>query len=243
MMGMEVDLVVRHGDFRLDAVFTVQSTGVTVLFGASGCGKTSLLRAIAGLDRHKGVIRFGETLWQDKNTFIPAYQRGIGYVFQEASLFEHLDVLGNIAYGAKRMAKGRGRLSLPKVIELLGLEGLVERSVEQLSGGERQRVAIARAIAMNPRVLLMDEPLASLDRARKHQLLPYFDRLRKELGLPIIYVSHSMDEVARLADRIVLIKNGGVRAEGGESDIHGRNNLYEEFNDQPETILERVVLG
>lgn len=207
----------RLGAFELDTAFTVPATGVTALFGPSGCGKTTVLRCIAGLHRVKdGLCEVGGEVWQDGASFRQTYQRPIGYVFQEASLFSHLSVRRNLLFGAPR---GRGGCSphtieFDEVMDLLGLETLLARSPQNLSGGERQRVAIGRALLSQPRLLLMDEPLSALDRGTKDEILPFLERLHDTLSLPVIYVSHDMAEVERLADHLVLMEAGRVLASG-----------------------------
>jgi len=201
--------------FMLDVDLLLPETGVTALFGPSGSGKTTLLRAIAGLERvAAGRLVVGGEVWQDGATFLPVHARPLGYVFQEASLFPHLSVRANIDYGRKRSRTAITAAALDRIVELLGIGALLARKPEQLSGGERQRVALARALAVGPRLLLMDEPLAALDLARKQEILPYLERLRAELKLPILYVSHAPDEVARLADHLVVLEAGRVQAQG-----------------------------
>ena len=205
------------GRFSLDAGFDAPARGVTGLFGPSGCGKTTMLRCIAGLHRlETGFCRVDGDVWQDDATFRPPHQRPVGYVFQEASLFPHLSVIRNLLYGARETiaAQAQGEIRFDEVIELLGLAALLERSPQNLSGGERQRVAIGRALLSQPKLLLMDEPLSALDRLTKDEVLPFLDRLHETLSLPIIYVSHDMAEVERLADHLVLMEAGRVIASG-----------------------------
>jgi molybdate transport system ATP-binding protein len=200
--------------FTLDVDLQLPGTGVTAIFGRSGSGKTTLLRAIAGLERaRQGIISFNGQVWQDASQFLPVHKRPLGYVFQEASLFPHLSVLKNLHFGLTRCTTER-TISLDHVVELLGINHLLERKADCLSGGERQRVAIARALAVSPRILLMDEPLSALDRERKQEILPYLERLRDELHIPILYVSHSPAEVSRLADHLVVLDGGRVTAQG-----------------------------
>jgi molybdate transport system ATP-binding protein len=195
------------GGFRLDAEFAFPGEGITALSGPSGSGKTTLLRAIAGLAKFEGrLVVDGET-WQDAGVFVPTHRRAVGVVFQEASLLPHLGVRGNLLYGAKR-AKGEGGLA--EVIDLLGLGPLMERAVAGLSGGERQRVALGRALLTRPRLLLLDEPLASLDAAAKAEILPYLERLHRTLKIPALYVSHDAGEIARLADRVLHMRDGRI---------------------------------
>lgn len=225
--GVELNLAVAHGDFRLQAELNLPGRGVTAIAGPSGCGKTTLLRGIAGLDRHAGHVRVNGEVWQDdaRGTFLPVHRRALGYVFQEASLLPHLDVRANIEYGWKRAASGAARPDPDRMLRLLGIDHLLGRRPADLSGGERQRVAIARALLAAPRLLLMDEPLAALDQARKQEVLPYLERLHEELALPILYVSHSPDEIARLADHLVLMEQGRVAGSGPITDMSARLDL------------------
>lgn len=201
--------------FPLDVKFNVPARGVTALFGPSGCGKSSVLRCIAGLEQvKKGHLRMNEEIWQDENTFVPAHKRSVGYVFQEASLFPHLNVLKNLKYGLKRRAQARQEAVFDDVVSLLGLEKMLDRAPLRLSGGERQRVAIGRALLSSPSILLMDEPMAALDRRSKDEIIPYLERLRSQLDIPMIYVSHDMNEVQRLCDHMVFLEDGQVRAAG-----------------------------
>lgn len=200
----------RLGEFELEAAFSVPASGVTGLVGPSGSGKTTLLRCIAGLQRMEGRLSFKGQLWQDGRRFTPAYQRPIGYVFQEPSLLAHLSVRANLLFGFKR-AKGR-RLALEDVAPVLGLEPLLERSTLKLSGGERRRVAIGRALLAQPELLLMDEPLSGLDPDAKAGILASIEALHRRLQIPILYVSHDVGEVLRLADRVLLMRAGRVQA-------------------------------
>ena len=218
------------GSFRLDVAFDAPMRGITAIFGSSGCGKTTVLRCVAGLRRLPGRLTVGGTVWQDDATgvFRRPNHRPIGYVFQEASLFPHLSVQGNLMYGARRRAGGRdgsGELGFDEVVELLGIAALVERSVSGLSGGERQRVAIGRALLAHPRLLLMDEPLASLDDAAKEEILPYLEALHASLAVPILYVSHDVREVARLADTMIVLSKGRNLCEGSVEDVLERLDL------------------
>lgn len=212
-------LSLNRDDFTLNIDQHLPAQGITVLFGPSGSGKTTVLRCVAGLDKATGFISLGDEVWQDSanNLFTPTWQRELGYVFQEASLFEHLDVRGNLHFGLRRSKRGREAghaQDLEAAIELLGISHLLARSVTSLSGGERQRVAIARALATRPKLLLLDEPLASLDMARRKEVLPWLERLHRELRIPILYVTHSMDELVRLADHVVLLDSGTVQGSG-----------------------------
>lgn len=228
---------------RVDEQFP--GRGVTCLFGHSGSGKTTLLRCIAGLVRAPGgrLVFQGET-WQDNAAWVPTHRRPLGYVFQEASLFPHLSVMGNLRYG-QRHSRSRGvpeqRVSLDQVIELLGIGHLLGRRPGRLSGGERQRVAIARALAVSPRILLMDEPLAALDHRRKQEILPYLERLHDELDIPVLYVSHAPDEVARLADHLVVMEQGRVLASGPLGETLARLDLPIRLGEDAGVVLEGRV--
>ncbi|MBL4918488.1 molybdenum ABC transporter ATP-binding protein [Szabonella alba] len=214
-MTLTVDLHHRFGDFTLDAEFEAPA-GVTALFGRSGSGKSSVVNAVAGLLRpDRGRITLEDRVLLDTALGVmqPPHRRRMGYVFQDARLFPHLTVRQNLLYG-RWFAPGRQGADPARIVALLGLDALLDRRPGTLSGGERQRVAIGRAILSNPRLLLMDEPLAALDEARKAEILPYLERLRDALGLPILYVSHSVAEVARLATTVVLMEAGRVLAAG-----------------------------
>ncbi|OEJ66956.1 molybdenum ABC transporter ATP-binding protein [Magnetovibrio blakemorei] len=208
------------GDFKLKAAFHVPATGVTALFGPSGCGKTTVLRCLAGLMRMPGSsLRFNRDVWQFENRFVPPHKRPIGYVFQEASLFAHLSVRQNLLFGAKRAFKDSSApavvgVAFDELVDLLGIEALLARAPNKLSGGERQRVAIGRALLSRPKLLLMDEPLAALDTANKDEILPYLEKLHAHLAIPVVYVSHDMAEVERLADHMILMDQGRVHAAG-----------------------------
>ncbi|MBB4019058.1 molybdate transport system ATP-binding protein [Chelatococcus caeni] len=211
---IEVALAGRRGGFALEASFTAPGQGVTAVFGPSGCGKTTVLRCIAGLERLEGTCRVTGETWQDETTFRPPHRRPVGYVFQEASLFAHLSVEGNLLYGVRGRVPADAAVRFDDVVELLGLSPLLMRAPHNLSGGERQRVAIGRALLSQPRLLLMDEPLSALDRATKDEILPFLERLHLSLSLPVLYVTHDMREVERLADHLVLMRAGRVIAAG-----------------------------
>jgi molybdate transport system ATP-binding protein len=205
------------GGFSLDASFAVPATGVTAIFGPSGCGKTTVARCLAGLQYlPASFCAVDGEIWQDQSTFRKVHQRPIGYVFQEASLFPHLSVRRNLLYGAPRdlAAPGPDGIGFDEVIELLGLSRLLDRSPQNLSGGERQRVAIGRALLSQPKLLLMDEPLSALDRLTKNEILPFLERLHERLSLPVIYISHDMSEIERLADHLILMQHGKVLGAG-----------------------------
>jgi molybdate transport system ATP-binding protein len=216
MSANELALRLSRPGFELDVDLQLPGAGITVLFGPSGSGKTTLLRCVAGLERAAGRVSMSGQAWQDDagQLFLPTWRRALGYVFQEASLFEHLSVRGNLEFGLKRSAGQSARKTLDDAVQLLGIDHLLDRRPEGLSGGERQRVAIARALATRPGLLLLDEPLASLDAARRQDILPWLARLRDEWRLPMLYVTHSADELARLADHVVVLEQGRVRASG-----------------------------
>jgi len=204
----------RLGAFRLDAAFTAPAQGITGLFGPSGCGKTTLLRCLAGLTRMRGALRVGEAVWQDERVFLAPHRRRSAYVFQDADLFLHLNVRGNLEFGLRRAGTPIA-VAFDEVIALLNLGPLLTRSTAKLSGGERQRVAIGRALLSQPRLLLLDEPLAGLDATAKAEILPYLERLHVAVAIPVIYVSHDLAEIARLADHLMLLRGGRWGGWGG----------------------------
>jgi molybdate transport system ATP-binding protein len=232
-----------RGGFTLDVDLQLPASGITAIFGPSGSGKTTLLRCVAGLEQAaEARVAIGDAVWQDstRGIFLPTHRRPLGYVFQEASLFDHLDVCGNLAFGAKRA--GAPPQALEPLVDLLGIAALLARRPHQLSGGERQRVAIARALATQPRVLLLDEPLAALDLARRREILPWLERLRDELRIPMLYVTHSGDEVARLADHLVLLEDGQVRAAGPLAATLSRIDLPAIPGEEPGALLHGHVV-
>ena len=239
-MSLHLQFNLTRADFALNADLQLPGRGVTALFGPSGCGKTTLLRCIAGLERASGSLTVNEHLWQDATHFVPTHQRAIGYVFQEASLFPHLSVRGNLQYGMKR-ASSNGKVASDPIIDLLGIRALLDRKPEGLSGGERQRVAIARALAVDPKLLLMDEPLAALDLKRKQEILPYLDRLQATLEIPILYVTHSPDEVVRLAHHLVVMDAGSVVASGELADTLSQLDLPVKLGQEAGVVIESVV--
>jgi len=240
---IEAALHLPRRDFTLDVSLALPERGVTALFGPSGCGKTTVLRALAGLERAAGRVALGSEVWQDDaaRRFVPTHGRALGYVIQESVLFPHLDVRRNLGYGLARIAPTARRIALEQVVELLGIGHLMARRPATLSGGERQRVAIARALATSPQLLLMDEPLAALDAARKAELLPYLERLHEQLAIPVVYVSHALDEVVRLADHLVLMEAGRVVAEGPLADTLARLDLPLALGDDAGVVLGGTV--
>lgn len=226
-MNIEVALRKRIGTLAVDVNFT-SGAGIVALFGRSGAGKSTIVNLIAGLlSPDSGRIRLGDRLLYDAAAGIdlPPHRRGIGYVFQEGRLFPHLTVRQNLLYGAWFSRLAPASAGFDRVVALLGIEGLLARHPGNLSGGEKQRVAIGRALLAKPEILLMDEPLAALDEARKSELLPYIERLRDEAGIPILYVSHTVNEVVRLAASVVLVSDGKSIAQGPVAEILGRLDL------------------
>lgn len=241
-MIIEARFRFRRGKFSLDVDLTVPGQGVTAIFGPSGCGKTSLLRVIAGLEYvTDGYLKVGEQVWQDETMFLPSHKRPLGYVFQEPSLFPHLNVQRNLEYGLNRLRRQERKVPLDRAIELLGIGHLLQRGAHQLSGGEQQRVAIARALAVSPAMLLLDEPLAALDQKLKHEILPYLETLHRELQIPVLYVSHSRTEIARLADYMILLEEGTAQATGTVSELFSRLDLSLAHGPDTETVIESVV--
>jgi molybdate transport system ATP-binding protein len=208
--GLKARLHGRLGAFQLDATLALAPRGITALVGPSGSGKTTVLRCIAGLTRLAGEVSLDKAVWQDASVFTPAYRRPVGFVFQDAGLLSHLTVKGNLLYAHNRADKAAPMIAWDEVVELLGLGALLPRSPAHLSGGERQRVALGRALLTQPKLLLMDEPLSSLDVAAKAQILPYLERLHRTLAIPVLYVSHDPAEVARLADHVLTMDAGRI---------------------------------
>ena len=247
MSGLQLQALLERPGFTLQLDLQLPERGISALFGPSGSGKTSALRVLAGLEpRARGRVQIGNDVWQDSaaGVFLPTHRRAIGYVFQEASLFSHLNVEDNLAFGFKRTPAATRRFDWPQVLSLaerLGVQHLLQRWPQQLSGGERQRVAIVRALAASPRLLLMDEPLAALDAPRKAEILPYLERLSTELDLPVVYVSHAIDEVARLADQLVLLEAGQVRAQGPTDALLTQLDLPLAHGDSAAAVLSCTV--
>jgi len=232
--------------FTLRAELQVPAQGVTAVFGPSGSGKTLLLRALAGLDRQaRGRVAFRGQCWQDdaQGRFVPTHQRALAYVFQEPSLFPQLSVRGNLEFGFVRTPAAARSVGWHQAIELLDVGPLLERAVDALSGGERQRVAIARALLASPQLLLMDEPLAALDVARRREILPCLLRLHRELSLPVIYVSHQIEEVTALAQHLVLLQEGAVLASGPTAQMLARLDLPTAQDEHAGVLIEASVVS
>ena len=240
-MSIDINLNFVRGDFTLALEVSLNSEGVTGIFGRSGSGKTSLLRCIAGLERAQGELSINGQYWQSATEFIPTHKRAIGYVFQQASLFPHLSIKENLVYGLKRTAKEARNIPLSDAVDLLGLEHFLSRMPNQLSGGQQQRVAIARALLSSPRLLLLDEPLSSLDAESKEEILPYIEALNRELDMPILYVSHSAKEVTRLADHILLLEDGKLLASGKINELLTDPQLPLAYRDDASTVLSGTV--
>lgn len=242
-MSLRARFRLAYAAFSLEVDLELPGKGVTALFGVSGSGKTTLLRCIAGLERRaQGFLEVNGERWQDHRGAVPTHRRALGFVFQDARLFPHLSVAANLDFGRRRVPAGEQRVSLEHAIELLGIEHLLSRRPQRLSGGERQRVAIARALATSPRLLLMDEPLVALDLARKQEVLPYLERLRDDLAIPLIYVTHAPDEVARLADYLVVMESGRAVAQGPLAETLARLDLPIRLGDDAGVVLDSTVV-
>ena len=239
---IECKIKIQLESFMLDANFSIPDRGITVVFGPSGSGKTTLLRAIAGLEKSdKGFLKIGDSVWQKGEDFLATHKRQIGYVFQDAALFDHLDVKGNLNFVIKR-AIGLKEDFIESIHNLLEIKTLLNRKTTQLSGGERQRVAIARALLTNPKILLLDEPLSALDLKRKNEILPYLDSIHNDLEIPILYVTHSQDEMSRLADHLLLIEDGNIVGSGPVNDMLTRFDMPLSHGGDAVSIIEAEVL-
>lgn len=243
-MSIRVDIELDRGGFLLRVDTQLPGHGFSAISGPSGSGKTTLLRAIAGLEPGvRGRICVDEECWLDGSRSLPTHRRAIGYVFQQAALFPHLDVRGNLGFGRRRRSSTNGALAFDDIVDLLGIARLLERRIDGLSGGERQRVALGQALLSNPRLLLMDEPLASLDRAARQTLLPYLERLQRALAIPVLYVTHALDEIARLAGHMLLIQAGQVTAGGPVGDLLTRLDLPMAHGREAGAVVPGTVVG
>ena len=242
-MSLDIQLQLNRPGFSLNAQLQLPGRGVSALFGPSGSGKTSLLRCIAGLERGAGRVSINGQCWQDdaRRLWLSPHQRAIGYVFQEASLFAHLSVRANLEFGYHRIASAARQLHPDTVIDWLDLGPLLSRPSNGLSGGERQRVAIGRALLTSPELLLMDEPLSALDKQRRAEILPYLERLHASLELPVLYVSHDSEEVVRLADHLVLLRDGQVVASGTSQQLLADPQLAGHFGDDAGVLWQGQV--
>ncbi len=241
-MSIEGRFLITKGDFTLDVTLSAPSSGVTAIFGPSGSGKTTLLRAIAGLEGcQQEFLKFKDHVWQDHNTSLAPYLRPVGFVFQHSNLFSHLSVRKNLEYGMKRVLPDKRRVSFDDAVALLRLESLLKRKPNELSGGEKQRVAIARAILTSPKILLMDEPLASLDGKSRSEILPYLEKLHRELSIPVFYVSHNLAEVTRFSSYIFVLEQGRVIKSGAINNVLTDLSLSTSRDDQAEAVIETVI--
>lgn len=242
---LQAKFKMHYPGFNLDVELNLPVRGTTVVFGPSGSGKTTLLRCLSGLERApSGFLKLAEQVWQNEEIFLPVQERKIGMVFQESRLFPHLSIQQNLMYGYQRTLPAERNLHLDEVVQVLGLKALLQRRPEKLSGGERQRVAIGRALLTSPKLLLMDEPLASLDRQLKAEIIPFIKRIDDEFKTPIVYVTHSMNEVLQLVDTMVILKSGKVVNCGPVAEILANVQLSEVLGDeQLGAVLETSVSG
>lgn len=239
---IDLDLTLHRPDFTLKVAGAMPATGVTALFGRSGCGKTTLLRCLAGLEPEvQGHLCVNGIDWLHQGWSMPVHQRPIGYVFQQGALFPHLTVTENLLYGYHRVPERERQLTPDEVIPLLGLAPLLQRRIDELSGGQRQRVAMGRALLASPQLLLMDEPLAALDAISKNEILPWLDKLHTALDLPVVYVSHAIDEVTRLADHMLLMDQGRILASGPLNDLLTRTDLPLAHTDNAVSVINGTV--
>lgn len=223
-MHFQIKLV-RFEACSLEVDISLPRSGISAIIGPSGAGKTTLLRVVAGLEPAVGRIEVNGKVWQDSSIFIPTHQRPVGFVFQEASLFPHLSVQGNLEFGLRRTPVAEQKIVMSELVELLEIAPLLKRVPATLSGGEKQRVNIARALATSPKLLLLDEPLANVDQLRKQEILPYLERLQQQLDIPMLYVSHATDEIVRLAHNLVVLEAGRVRASGSVVEVLSQADL------------------
>jgi molybdate transport system ATP-binding protein len=241
-VSLALDIAWSRPDFQLQVECQFPGRGITALFGRSGSGKTTVLRCVAGLERvPRASVRFNGEVWQDQRRFVPTHQRPLGYVFQESSLFAHLDVHRNLEYGLHRVPAAQRRIGFDQAVQFMGVERLLTHRADQLSGGQRQRVAIARALLTSPQLLLMDEPLSSLDLASRAEILPHLERLHDELSIPIVYVSHEIGEVMRIADHIALLDAGRVHAFGSLHEMLTRPDLPLAHLEEAGSVFEGVI--
>jgi molybdate transport system ATP-binding protein len=236
--AIKLQLTANYPHFNFNVDLCLPMTGITAIFGRSGSGKTTLLRCIAGLEKGaRGRLNVAGEVWQSAQQFLAPHRRNIGYVFQESSLFEHLDVAANLEFGLRRVKRGASPAEYQEIVKLLGIEHLLGSAVTQLSGGERQRVAIVRALMLKPAILLLDEPLASLDRQRKQEILGYLEKLPAAFNIAIFYVSHSVEEVTRLADHLVVLQQGRVQFSGDIQQAMATREIQLSMQEEPFALL------
>ncbi len=243
-MSIKARFEVVFEGFSLNVALDLPAKGVTTLFGPSGSGKSTLLRCISGLERSpSGYLKVEKEVWQDEShhIFLPPHQRSLGYVFQEPRLFSHLNVQKNLEYGYKRTPQNERRIEWQQIIDMLDIGHLLQRKPHKLSGGEQQRVSIGRALLASPKLLLMDEPLASLDIARKQEVLPFIRKLHDELDIPVIYVSHSLDEVLQITDTMVLLRSGRPVAIGSITELCSELELSQYLGDMSGSVIETTI--
>ncbi|MCB2116624.1 MAG: molybdenum ABC transporter ATP-binding protein [Rhodobacteraceae bacterium] len=240
MTVLSLKISSQHDGFSLEIDRTIPISGVTALFGPSGAGKSTLLRIIAGFERGTGCVAYGDEVWEDGRHFVPPHRRGVATVFQTPTLFPHLDVQGNLAYAARRAGQSG---TVAAMLERFDLTGLGARNPLTLSGGEAQRVALARALLTRPRLILMDEPLAALDHARRAEIFPFIERLRDEAQVPILYVTHSPAEVARLAGRMLTLRAGRVTGLGPTAELLAVADVSTEESGEPGSLVTARVVG
>lgn len=238
---LTIQLTTQLKAFSLVTDLRLPKQGVTILFGPSGCGKTTLLRCLAGLQPSNGHLQIGKTVWQNTTQSLPVHRRAVGYVFQESSLFTHLNVKGNLLYGYRRTPLKKRQITLEEVLSWLQLKPLLNRYPSHLSGGQRQRVAIGRALLNNPQLLLMDEPLAALDNESKAEILPYLEALNQRLNLPIIYITHSLEELTRLGNYLVLMRAGRVIASGHLNHLLAQPTLCQVLGGDISTVIDATI--
>lgn len=245
---LRINVKQSFGSFEVDVAFSIPSKGITALFGPSGAGKSSVINMIAGLKKpDMGSIVFNNALLFDSKdkVYLPPEKRRIGYIFQEARLFPHLTVKANLTYGMRLVPKGKRYVAFDEVVSLLGIKHLLSRRPEKLSGGEKQRIAIGRAFLTSPELLLMDEPLSSLDYSRKAEILPFIGKLSRKFSIPVLYVSHSFEEIMTIADHLVLLKGGKVVASGTITDLMSQVELFRCFrgNDYGAVLSTKVKVS
>ena len=241
-MAINCSFSLQRKNFSLELELNIPANGISAITGPSGSGKTTLLRVLSGLEYIENArVQVGSNVWQDESRFVPTHKRSIAYVFQRASLFSHLNVIDNINYARKRSSSKVGQQEVDDLIDLLAIRPLLDRRTNELSGGEQQRVAIARALAISPQLLLMDEPLSSLDLQKRHEVLPFLERLHDQLSIPMLYVSHEPEEIIRLADYLVIIKDGRLEVSGTLEEVMATSDSFIAHGDKAVSIIQAKV--